>query len=146
LYDARAEQEVLVIYDELSERHQTIRSRAYLLYANAERIERRRPPHFVSPDRVKNLRALPIVVAGGPLPWPSNETLYALMATNGTSFSLCSAGKTMGSHELPVYDNGHVGAKRVLLTPVAVVADATIVGGFLFLWIWSEGGLNWVGQ
>jgi hypothetical protein len=43
---------------------------------------------------------------------------------------------------MPVYNDGWGRTDRIALTPVAVVADLTIVGGFLFLEFWSVGGLN----
>ena len=85
----------------------------------------------------------PILVVDPPAAMPpTNAGLYAVVGTNGTDFSLRSGEEIVGSYELPIYEDASGKTKQVLLTPVAVVADLTIIGGFLFLWAWSEGALN----
>jgi hypothetical protein len=48
----------------------------------------------------------------------------------------------VATYDLPVYQDLSGRLKQVAITPIAVAADLTIVGGFLFVWVWSSGGLN----
>ena len=68
---------------------------------------------------------VPVPAAGG--------GFYAVASTNGQAFTLNSAGKELGAYELPVYRDASGRVKQVLLTPVTVAADLTIVGGILAL-------------
>ena len=52
------------------------------------------------------------------------------------------------SYLLPIYEDGSATTKKVLLTPLAVTADAGIVAGYLFLiygqaFVDSNGSWNW---
>lgn len=142
LYQAPARQDVLVVYEEFSERKASVRTRAYFLQENLRRLEQRRAPRFVGADAARGLNPILFQSAATNRPSASGAELTALVNTNGRTFTLWLNGERVGDHDLPVYDDGSGRVKRVLLTPATVVADATLVGGFLFLWAWSHGALN----
>ena len=121
--------DMLVEYEEVNERSDQVRHRAYFLEANKRRVEKRRKPHFVDPKRYPDL--LPVAVFSEPTPesaihlYPSH--LYATRKDN--VFILHIGGNDPTTHSLPVYFDGVTRTKQVLLTPPALLADASIVGG-----------------
>lgn len=142
LFHAERKKDFLVVYDEYRERPDTIRTHAYLLNRNRTQIESRQRPHFVRTNLLSRLPSVPILQPSAPLDTNSAEKVYAVAAADGQSFKMYSAAREVSFNELPVYNDGVGQAARIALTPVAVVADVTIVGGFLFLWFWSGGGLS----
>jgi hypothetical protein len=141
LFDASPQRDFLVVYDEYSERHDSTRTRAYFLNQNEKRVEQGRKPHFVG---VQLSRELPPVLVLRTLPLANTNfppALYAVISTNQQSFTIYRD-EQRTNHDLPVYNDGWGRIDRIAFTPVAVVADLTIVGGFLFLECWSEGGLT----
>jgi hypothetical protein len=67
-------------------------------------------------------------------PPSASHGLYAVVATDNLSFSLCSGQKEPTVYRLPVYFTGSgQRVKQVLLTPFAVATDLTIVGGVVCL-------------
>jgi len=144
LFHAEPQKDLLVAYEEYSERSGATQTRAYLLYQNQKRLEQRRRPRFVSTNR---LRALPPVPVFQTPPAPGtnfSQTLYAVVSTNGPSFTIYSGDRVVSAHELPSYNDGKGRAARIALTPLAVTADITIIGGFVFLMAWAEGGWFWL--
>jgi hypothetical protein len=143
LFDASRQKDFLVVYDEYSERHDSTRTRAYFLNQNEKRVEQGRKPHFVSAQLSRELPLVPVLQT---LPLANTNflpTVYAVISTNKQSFTIYSS-EQRTNHDMPVYNDGWGRTDRIALTPVAVVADLTIVGGFLFLECWAEGGLNGV--
>lgn len=120
--------ELLVLYQESCEPHDARRTRAYLLYRNARRIERQKQPKFVKIDSARGLEPVPVYSAANPSPLQA-PPMYAILATNKLWFTLYSSGTFVGSYALPVYRDGMGKIERVALTPLAVSADVTMVGG-----------------
>lgn len=141
LFNVPPQSDLLAVYDEYSERGDAIRTRAYFLEQNQKRVERRRRPHFVNTNWLHGLMPVPVLGATN-----SPLTLFALVATNHQSFTLYSGGRAVASRELPVYNDGKARAARIALTPVAVAADLTIVGGVVGYWVlvgMAESGCAW---
>ena len=133
-------QDVLVQYDEGWEANDRIWRRAYWLGQNAHRIANGRRPLFVSTAPAKGLVAIPVFCRTN-LPADPAAGLYALVSTNGQEFRLCLPGKEPTEHALPVYTDASGRVKQVLLTPLTVIADATIVGGVIaYLALASKAG------
>ncbi|HET7625970.1 MAG TPA: hypothetical protein VFM25_11975, partial [Verrucomicrobiae bacterium] len=104
LYKNRGQKDLLVVYDEYSERHDSIRPRAYWLFQNQNRIENRRRPDFVSVKVAKRLTSVPVFSeTNGPADI-ENLPLYALGSTNHYFFSLYSDGNER-RFMLPVYSD-----------------------------------------
>jgi len=148
LFQSNQSQDVLVQYDESRESDDSIRRRAYWLRRNAERCQERRRPRFISLEQAQGLTPVPIAdapVVGGP---PRPDTMYAIVSTNGHAFALHQADRELGSYELPVYADASGRVKQVLLTPITVAADLTIVGGvvacYCLPYFWTS--LNYVGH
>jgi hypothetical protein len=131
--------DLLVVYDEYSERSDKIKTRAYWLKKNQTRVNQQRVPHFASRRWQRHLPPVPVFDL---IPAETNGTLtlYAVVQTNQQSFALYSGNREIGSHDLPVYNDGRGKFEKIALTPFAVTADLTIVGGYLgCIWI-AEGG------
>src|SRR2546430_17719441 len=59
LYRIADNKDVLVTYDELRERNNSVHRRAFFFTANVHRLEDRKRPKFVSPDKVVELKFVP---------------------------------------------------------------------------------------
>lgn len=138
LFDAKRQNDLLVVYDEYSERNDGIHTRAYWLHENETLVNQRRAPHFANTNLMRNLPSVPVFDLT-PDKTNSTSAFYAVVETNQQSFTLYSDSGKVGSHALPFYNDGKGKVEKIALTPVAVTADLTIVGGYLFLWSWSAG-------
>jgi len=141
LFDASQRKDFLVVYDEYSERHDSIHTRAYFLNQNQGRAVQGQKPHFVSARASRKLPPVPIFQT---LPESStnfSQTICAVISTNGQFFTIYS-GKEKTDYNLPVYNDGQGQIDRIALTPIAVVADATIAGGVLAVLCWYELGTS----
>jgi len=134
----RQRKDVLVQYDEISERTYNTRHRAYFLYQNLKRLENRHKPSFISP--VPSLMPLQILAAEQSSGLYLDQELYAISATNSASFALYSSGRELGSYDLPVYRDRVQRTEQIALTPVAVTADVVIVGSVVGFILWAETG------
>jgi len=131
LFESTSGKDVLVLYDEATERNDSIRRRAYWLSKNSERIRARRKPHFVSVNAGKGLTSIPITDAPQPGAPAVPSGPYAITSTSSQSFTLQWSDRQTGPYELPVYPDASGRTKQALLTPLTVAADLTIVGGCL---------------
>jgi hypothetical protein len=144
LFQSDRSGDVLVEYDEWRDGDESIRRRAYWLEPNRERVQARRKPRFVPIDRASGLAAIPATGAPPGAGDAPVEKRYAVIPTQSQAFVLYSAEQKVGDYELPVYQDASGRVLQVALTPIAVAADLTIVGGYLFVWIWSSAALSWV--
>jgi len=142
VFQANPKNDLLIVYDEYAERSDATRTRAYWLNENQKLIEQRSMPHFISTNSASGLTAVPVLLATTdqaqlpPLP-------YAIVETNGSSFTIHSDSGTMGPHELPVYNDRKGKLEKFALTPLATTADLTIVGGFVgYLYLAWRCGAN----
>jgi hypothetical protein len=145
LYDARPRHDFLVVYDEHSGRHETIRTRAYYLDQSQPRILARHAPEFVKPSKASSYPPVPVYDQPGMRPNPP-ALLYAVRGTNALDFAIYSwetsaLPRKLGDYELPIYNDGVGKYERAALTPPAVVADVAIVGGIVF-WYYRAGGVS----
>jgi len=135
LYQARGQDDFLIVYNELSERRDVIRPRAYFLRRNQGRIDHNQPPEFIDPTNAIGLKAVPIFFqTNAPMisvpPFPR-----AVAGAGEQSFDLISGGQIIGSYQLPAYKEGFGNAERLAITPLAAAADLTIVGGVVVYWV-----------
>jgi hypothetical protein len=139
LFDAKRQNDLLVVYDEYSERNDAIHTRAYWLNENQARVGQRRAPHFTNTNLMSNLPSVPVFYS---TPGETNSalTLYAVVETNKQSFTLYSSNGKIGLHDLPFYNDGRGRIEKIALTPVSVTADLTIIGGYIgCLYIYGMG-------
>ena len=133
LFDASRKNDFLAVYDEYSERHDSIHRRAYFLNQNQKHVELGRKPHFVSARLARELPPVPIFQTLSDSNTNFSQIIYAVISTNRQSFTIYS-GNEKTDYSLAVYNDGRGQIDRIALTPVAVTADLTIVGGFLGCW------------
>ncbi|HEV2694007.1 MAG TPA: hypothetical protein VG347_14020 [Verrucomicrobiae bacterium] len=141
VFDAGVRKDFLVVYDERSGRHSTLRTRAYFLNQNLDRLREKHAPRFASPGLTNNFAALPLLhqfVIGG-----SNAPArpFVVSTTNTTSFAIYFPDGAE-EYQLPVYADNVGGYERAALTPLAVTADVTmdasIVGGVAaYFWLYT---------
>jgi hypothetical protein len=133
LFYSPKKQDVLVQFNESREGSDRIHRRGYWVEPNQSRTRGRRKPEFVSVREAANLAPIPVfgLTEAGQ---PTQETLYAVVSTSGHSFTLYSGSKQLKSCDLPVYRDMSGRTKQVLLTPPAVVADATVVAGVVAIY------------
>ncbi|HXR04445.1 MAG TPA: hypothetical protein VN836_07035 [Verrucomicrobiae bacterium] len=133
LFDARQKKDFLIVYDEYSERHDSVHPRAYFLNRNQERVAQGQKPHFVSTRCSHKLP--PVQTFQTPPESNTNfsQTTYAVMASNKQSFTIFS-GAEKKEYSLAVYNDGRGQKVRIALTPFAVTTDLTILGGVLGCW------------
>lgn len=144
LFDARHKKDFLVVYDEYSERHDSTHTRAYFLNQNQKRVAQGQKPHFVSSRLSHKLPPVPIFQTLPESGTNFSQTIYAVISTNRQSFTIFS-GKEKTDYSLAVYNDGRAQIDRIALTPVAVTADLTIVGGVLgccFIYGLAESGYS----
>jgi hypothetical protein len=131
LFDSKRQNDLLVVYDEYSERNDGIHTRAYWLNENEMLVNQRQAPHFTNTHLMSKLPFVPIFYE--PISSETNLTqpFYAVVATNEQSFTLYSSNREINSYDLPVYNDGRGRVEKIALTPVAVIADLTIIGGYI---------------
>jgi hypothetical protein len=132
LFEAKPTGNLLVVYDEYSERRNSIHTRAFWLNENQKPLAEHYMPHFVSASSTPGLISIPVFFAHtnqSCLPPPP----YAIVATNGQSLIFHLRDGLVSSYDLPFYNDGKGKVEKFILTPVAVTADATIVGSILGL-------------
>jgi len=118
LSEAPSKRDILVEYNAISDQHDGGRRLAYLLEANQERIARGKAPHFVNPEKFQHRTAIPNFVS---------TNCYAVLGTNGQTFTLYRQGHEPESFNLPDYRDDHNTLVHAVLTPFAVVGDVTVV-------------------
>jgi hypothetical protein len=120
--------DVLVTYNALDERADTISRRAYFLHTNETRIALRQKPLYVQPSLATNMRAVPIVRTTNAALNAGMAVRYPVSTANGSSFELYRDGRSEGTHDLPVFNAGVGTAARVALTPPVIVGDTLMAG------------------
>jgi hypothetical protein len=143
LYDAPQHKDVLVVYQEYSERHDSVHTRSYWLLKNQKRLEQRRSPEFVGFPYPRHLEPIPVFAeTNAPAAGLNAFASYAVVGTNQNSFLLYSSAQNGGPYRLPVYNDGIGRTERIALTPLCVVADITIVGGFIVCEMFADAAKN----
>jgi len=134
LFYSEPARDVLAEYDEESEGTSKVQRRAYWLEPNALAVAAGRQPRFVSSTNTQGLAAVPVTDNPTSTLPPGYRGLYAVVSTNGQSFHLRSGQRQLGFYGLPLYfTSSGQRVKQVLLTPFAVAADATVIGGCVAL-------------
>lgn len=141
VYQSQSKSDVLVQYDEWRDGNDVPRRRSYWLQKNGEPPKNPHKPRFVSRKRARGLEEIPVYTNAVP-DVTSSSGLYATTTTNKVDFTLYYGERKLADYELPVYADFTGRTKQVLLTPLAVTADLTLVGTWVFLEAWASGGLS----
>ena len=120
--------DVLVCYDERCGKSSEVRRRAYWLFANTAKADKRVKPEFSSPAAYSRLNPIAVLEPAETNAAPA-EGYCALADPGSGSFHLWRDSNDVGIFSLPVYDGAPPATLwRVGLTPVAAATDAAIVG------------------
>lgn len=140
LFASADSKHVLVEYDEKPERKKQTQRRAYWLNTDEKPWRNPHKPVFVLPGATNGLRRIEV--------YPTDSTnapcatgLCAISSPDDIAFTLFSEGRPLSTHRLPVYPDPVDRARRIAVTPLAVLCDLTIIGGFIFLEAWAQGDL-----
>jgi len=126
LYRTPDDKDVLVTYDELREKNDSIRRRAFFFQPNVRRLEAHKRPKFVSPDKVVELKLIRVAEAGNTNA-PVGEVIFARISGESQEFTLVWFGAELGPYALPVYVDRGSEIRRALLTPLATLGDVIVV-------------------
>jgi hypothetical protein len=128
LYYSAERKDLLVQYDEKCEHEKTVHRRYYWLDPNTDKVRRGGQPHFVSPALAEGLEPVPRFEARASPPPLGLNGLYAVASGKNDWFTLYAGEKELEAYGLPKYNLASGTGKKVLLTPLAVAGDATVVG------------------
>jgi hypothetical protein len=120
----------LVSYDETADNADSIMRRSYYLHANLERTSDVKKPFFADRLVVEELLATsPLASSPG-----EGGARYISISANDT-FTIHDGARADGPHSLPVYKSRNGTITKIALTPLAVVADVTVVGAVAGVWL-----------
>lgn len=131
LFHPSDSQDILVVYEEVTEGHQGRRPRAYFLFENISRIKRQQPPKFVKIISNNSLDPVPVFSAGDAVSVPA-PTTFAVISADKTWFTLYSTRGPAGPYALPAYLNEKGKMERLALTPLAATTDLSLIGGAVY--------------
>jgi hypothetical protein len=148
LFYSAERKDVLVQYDERREDDRKIHRRCYWLDSNSDRVRQGEPPRFVSTALAQRLPPVPRVEARTTPPPAGLDGLYAVASAANEGFTLYAGDDELESYGLPKYDLASGTGVKILLTPLAIAGDATLIGavGGLLLAAnssdsdWDDGG------
>lgn len=126
LYWIADHHDVLVTYDELREKNDSIQRRAFFFKPNVRRLEDRKKPRFVEPAKIVELSLAPIPAVGSTNASPQ-ENILVKLSDDGQEFTLLWSGTDLGPYPLPVYVDRESQTKRFLLTPLTATGDFVVV-------------------
>jgi hypothetical protein len=149
-------QDVLVEYDEKVGHKGATRRRAYWLEQNQAKEGKEDRPHFVSVKEAEGLQAIPMATSMEKAESFPGIGLFAT-TTNSFGFQLYGTGEnqgngpltkvtSLGDHELPAYYDSAGRRRKIMLTPPAVLADASIVAGYAAIfaaYAYAQSGGSW---
>jgi len=134
LFDAPQKADVLAVYDELSPWRRVPKQRAYFVCENISQIRSGKKPHFVTLANTNGLSAVPLYDASLLSVFAlSSYTVYAIAFTNRVRFTIARNEGCQGDFELPVYRSPSANFKRILLTPITLAVDISLIGGAVFV-------------
>ncbi len=146
LYWIADRQDVLVTYDELREKNDSIRRRAFFFKPNLRRLEDRKKPRFVEPAKIVELSLAQIPEVGSTNASPQ-DTIWVKLSDDGQEFTLFWSGTDLGPYALPVYLDRGSETKRFLMAPltatgdfIVVVVAVAVVAGVIFAYAYAGSG------
>jgi len=145
LFEGTTRADLLVQYDALSEKHSTVKRRAYYLHPNQERIAAGTKPKWVKPSVADGMKPIAVLPMGGTVTnLPPELPAYGVVSKEGRGFTLYCPTESEATFDLPVYAETSGTPTRIMLTPFAVAGDAVMVAaaatvvGFL---LWAQIGV-----
>jgi hypothetical protein len=146
----------LVEYDENVGHKGATRRRAYWLEQNQAKEGKEDRPHFVSLKQAEDLQPIPVATSVEKAESSPGVGLFAT-TTNIFGFQLYGTSENhsneafaketiLGDHELPAYYDSAGRRRKIMLTPPAVLADASIVAGIAAIiaaYGYAQSGGSW---
>ena len=156
LFYSSQHQDVLVEYDEMVGHKGATRHRAYWLEQNQAKEGKQDRPHFVSINEAQGLQPIPVATSIEKAESSPGIGLFAI-TTNSFGFQLYGTSESqsdgalvratiLGDHELPAYYDSAGRRRKIMLTPPAVLADASIVAGIaavIAAYGYAQSGGSW---
>lgn len=140
VYYSELRQDFLVQYDESRDKKRKVRTRYYWLEPNVKLTEAGRKPKFSEPTSLEGMQLLPQTpILLDPLP-PGLKSLYVVCKPRDLHFKVYSGTNEINTYVLPDYDSNEQIALKILLTPPALAADATLVGAVVGLYCIAHSG------
>jgi len=136
VFEAPAQNDFLAVYDELRV-NASIRPRAYLILANRERTSAARKPQFVKTPNLNTLKPVMLFGAGQQAVSADGQPVVRMLTSH--RFALQIGANEVGQFDLPVYKSAGSTPERILVTPLAITADATVIGGFMAILYAGQG-------
>jgi hypothetical protein len=133
LYYSEQQKDFLVQYDESRNREKKIHTRYYWLKPNVKLTDGGHKPVFLDVVAVDGMQQLPQTPLLLNPPPPALNGLYVVCRPDDIRFQVYSGTNQIRSCILPDYDAHQKTALKVLLTPPAVIVDATVIGGLIYL-------------
>ncbi len=139
LYQVPQNEELLAVYDETARSGMSQR-RAYFVFQNDALIAASRKPLFLPPSAIPVGTAVPTFESSG-LNTATNLPLFAVKS-GSYGFEFYQRGFEARHYDLPRYRDPWNTSKQVLITPLAVALDSTIVAGAAAAVVayWRAGG------
>jgi hypothetical protein len=125
VYQKNGCKDVLVAYDE--NQGGRFLHRAYYVLQDGDRVDTGGRPHFVSPGEARQMERIPSDIdANTGVAAPAHEPFWVRISPDSLYFTVLSNGVPLATFDLPKYVQKISVTKRLLLTPVALVADASV--------------------
>jgi hypothetical protein len=128
LFYSTARKDVLVRYDERREDDRKIHHRCYWLEPNTDKVRQGDPPRFVSRALARGLDPVLRLDARTNPPPAGPKGLYAVVPASNEGFTLYAGDDELDSYALPKYTQASGTGAKILLTPLAIAGDATLIG------------------
>jgi len=136
IFEVPPQNDFLAVYNELRANDQ-VRRRAYFLCANKTRTDAARKPQFVQVPDLPSLKKVTIFPPGQNVIATRGQAAVRMLGAR--QFVLQIGEDDVGHFDLPVYKDALSTSEQVLVTPLAVSIDATVVGGAIFVWSVAHG-------
>jgi hypothetical protein len=125
---------ILAQYDAAFERNGDLRRCAYYVEPNLKQLSKGGKPAFVNPSKTRPGTPIPVFFTRPKRP----PDLYAVCPANHASFTIYRQDWVLGPCDLPVFKDEKALAAKWALTPLAVIGDASLVGGCVWILYFSH--------
>jgi len=126
LYKSVSPPGVIVEYNERIAGGRSTGRQAYLLTVDGWRSTNGVPIFLPPGTGAANSQPIPMLQVRSPAVGPLEGGYWGMESLNPHQFDLYRDGQSLGTFELPFYSKRNRTVGRVMLTPLAVVADATV--------------------
>jgi hypothetical protein len=126
LYESASPPGVIVEYNERIAGGRSTGRQAFLLTVDDRQSTNGVPVFLPSGAVAASSQPIPILPVRSPAVGQLEEGYWAIASPNPHQFHLYRDGRSLGTFELPFYSKRNRTVGRVMLTPVAVVADAAV--------------------